>query len=108
MTFFEKLNKLNEQRQQEWDPEAKLDILFRALEHVAEAGELGNKVKKYWRSNLGLVGSTTDLSEIEDEVGDVIITLALLCNDLGIDIEKATINKFNKTSIKNNLGTKWE
>lgn len=108
MSFFSRLNKLNAKRQKEWDPNAKIDLLFRALEHVAEAGELGNKIKKYWRANNGLVGSKTDMTEIEDEVGDVIITLSLLCNDLGIDIKQATINKFNKTSLKNNLNTMWD
>lgn len=108
MSFFKKLIELNTTRQKEWDPDSKFDLLFRALEHVSEAGELGNKVKKYWRATQVDVGSKTNLKEIEDEVGDVIVTLALLCSDLGIDIEQSTINKFNATSEKYNLTTKWE
>lgn len=108
MSFFKKLIELNQTRQKEWDPDSKFDLLFRALEHVSEAGELGNKVKKYWRAMQVDIGSKTTLKEIEDEVGDVIVTLSLLCSDLGIDIEKATINKFNATSEKYNLVTKWE
>ena len=108
MSFLKKLNKLNTERQQEWDTEAKVDILFRALEHVAEAGELGNKVKKHWRASNGIVGSVTNKQEIADEVGDVMITLALLCQDLDIDIKQATIDKFNSTSAKYNLKTRWE
>ena len=53
MSFLKKLNKLNTERQQEWDPEAKVDILFRALEHVAEAGE---KVKE---QNKGAFSGTS-------------------------------------------------
>ena len=108
MSFFTKLIELNKTRQEEWDPECKFDLLFRALEHVSEAGELGNKVKKYWRAMQVNIGSKTTLKEIEDEVGDVIITLSLLCADLGIDIEQATINKFNSTSEKYDLRTMWE
>lgn len=108
MSFFKKLAELNATRQKEWDPDSKFDILFRALEHVSEAGELGNKIKKYWRATQVDVGSKTNLKEIEDEVGDVIVTLSLLCSDLGIDIEQSTINKFNATSEKYNLVTKWE
>ena len=108
MSFFKKLIELNKTRQKEWDPESKFDLLFRALEHVSEAGELGNKVKKYWRAMQVDIGSKTSIKEIEDEVGDVIITLSLLCSDLGIDIEQSTINKFNATSEKYNLTTKWE
>jgi NTP pyrophosphatase (non-canonical NTP hydrolase) len=108
MSFFKKLIELNTTRQKEWDPDSKFDLLFRALEHVSEAGELGNKVKKYWRAMQVDIGSKTSIKEIEDEVGDVIVTLSLLCSDLGIDIEKATINKFNATSEKYNLVTKWE
>ena len=107
MSFFKRLQELNTKRQQEWDPDSKFNLLFRALEHVSEAGELGNKIKKFWRSKQVDVGTTTSLTEIEDEVGDVIVTLSLLCADLGIDIEQATINKFNKTSEKYKLDTKW-
>ena len=108
MSFFKKLAELNATRQKEWDPDSKFDILFRALEHVSEAGELGNKIKKYWRATQVDVGSKTNLKEIEDEVGDVIVTLSLLCSDLGIDIEQSTINKFNATSEKYSLDTKWD
>lgn len=107
MSFFKKLKELNVQRQKEWDGEGKLNLLFRALEHVAEAGELGNKVKKLWRQQNEVEGSKVDLTEIADEVGDVIITLDLLCQDLGIDIEQATVNKFNKTSAKFGFNTVW-
>lgn len=108
MSFFTKLIELNKTRQKEWDPDSKFDLLFRALEHVSEAGELGNKVKKYWRAMQVDIGSKTSIKEIEDEVGDVIVTLSLLCSNLGIDIEKATINKFNATSEKYDLRTMWE
>lgn len=71
-----------------------------------EAGELGNEIKKLYRFNNELKGSSTNRTKIADEVGDVMITLTNLCTMLDIDIEKATVNKFNKVSEKYNFNAK--
>lgn len=108
MDFLKQLAQLNIRRQLEWDSCGQLDLTYRALELCTECGELGEQVKKLVRTQLGLVGNTTDITHIADEVGDVMICLSLLCADLGIDIELATKGKFNKTSTKYNLNTMWE
>lgn len=104
--FFKKLiTKINERRI-EWDEGGKLDLTYHALEFLTESGELGEQVKKHIRSSNGLKGNTTDITKIKEEVGDVVITLCILCDLLGIDdIEQATIDKFNKTSAKYNFNT---
>lgn len=108
MDFLGQLMQLNTRRQLEWDSCGQLDLTYRALELCTECGELGEQVKKLVRSQKGLVGNTTDITRIADEVGDVMICLSLLCKDLGIDIELATKQKFNKTSTKYSLQTMWE
>ena len=55
-----------------------------------------------------MVGSKPDMENVKDELGDVLISLNLLAMDLGIDLEEAAIQKFNKTSEKYGLETKYE
>lgn len=104
--FLERLRNANRKRQKEWDPDQKLNVLFHALEHVCEAGELGNKVKKLYRNNIGIQGSSVDVKEIEEEIADVLITLSKLSDMLDIDLEKVTIEKFNSTSEKQGFSIK--
>ncbi len=99
----------------EWPGGNKVDHLFRAVEFGGEVGELLNAVKKFHRAYddiMGNVESTEDIvTNMKEEVGDVVICLDLLCIELqklGIDIDigEATKAKFNKTSIKNGLVTR--
>ena len=113
MAFFKQLEQLNVSRQAEWDAQGKIDLSFKALEFLTEGGELGEQVKKLIRELNGLKGNRTDLTKIREEVGDVVITLQLLCTaiseltDDNIDIEQCVKDKFNKTSIKYDFETKW-
>lgn len=107
MSFLKKLETLNLVRQEELSPKPKSDLLHRVTEYVAESSELGSKVEEYYRQSQVDIKTRLDLEEIQDKVGDVLIALSFLCKKLNIDIEKATINKFNKTSDKYNLKTKW-
>ena len=100
--FLDRLRNANRKRQKEWDPDQKLNVLFHTLEHVCEAGELVNKVKKLYRNNLGIQGSSVDVREI----ADVLITLSKLSDMLDIDLEKVTIEKFNSTSEKQGFSIK--
>lgn len=107
--FLEELRELNKERQKEWDPENKVTISFRGLEFAGEAGELASKVKKLARKvEFDLVGSNFDMKDIEEEVGDVLITLDLLCEKIGVDIAKVTKEKFNATSDKVGMKTKFQ
>ncbi len=68
---------------------------------AGEAGELCNLLKKYERQRPGDSRATDPIAE---EVADVVIYLDLLCQLLGIDMEQAIADKFDKTSVK--IGSK--
>lgn len=87
-------------RDVQWDPEGKLDLLFRATELAGEVGELCNVVKKIERERLGLRGSKATKDQLREEIGDVLICLALLANTADIDLAQAVISKFNASSEK--------
>ena len=95
----------NRRRQKEWPGNEQCDLAFKTIEFAGEAGELANKVKKYLRKIRGIKGSTATLQEIEEEMGDIVICLDLLADELGIDLGQAVIDKFNKTSAMNGLTT---
>jgi len=57
-----------------------------------EVGELLNLIKKMRR------GDSVSLTEVAKEAADVLAYLDLLCVRLGIDLESATIAKFNEVS----------
>lgn len=105
-----KLRQANIKRQEEWPGSDQIDLSFRGLELAGETGELCNLLKKLVRLENDIIGTKETEQEliaaIEDEIADVIIVLDLLALYLDIDIAKATINKFNKTSEKQNLETR--
>lgn len=103
---FNNLRVANQTRQQEWPGNDQIDIAFRAIEVAGEAGEVAEAVKKYLRAQRGIKGSTASIQDIADEVGDLIIALDLLADDLGISISKSVAGKFNKTSEKYGLSTR--
>lgn len=108
-SFLNELRRLNIERQKEWDPDNKATLSFKGLEFAGEAGELASKIKKLARkTEFDFVGSDYDMTDIEEEVGDVLITLDLVCQKMGIDIEKVTKKKFNATSEKVGLKTKFD
>ena len=65
---------------------------------AGEAGELCNLLKKYERNRVP--GDSQNVGPIAEEVADVVIYLDLLCQLLGIDMEQAIADKFDKTSAK--------
>ncbi len=103
MTDFPTLRKANEDRQRVWPGAETVDSLFRMVEIFGEAGELAEALKKHTRGMRGIKGSTADLTDIADEMADVIIAVDLLAMDLGIDLSAAVPIKFNKTSRKYDL-----
>lgn len=102
---FNSLRGANRNRQKEWPGNDKADVAFRALEVAGEAGELCEKVKKFLRAERGIKGSTATASEIADEMGDLLVSLDLLADALGIDLGRATSSKFNQTTIKYGMRT---
>ena len=105
--FLNILRSKNIERQSKWNGSEKVDNLFRAVELGEEAGEVLGAVKKYFRGSNNIKGNQKSLEEIlenlEDEIGDVLITLDLLALQYNIDLQKCTTTKFNKTSKKNDI-----
>lgn len=80
--------------------------MFRALEFGGEAGEVLNEVKNFIEKKKGWKGSRTTVDKLRDEIGDVMCTLDSLAGYYGIDLEDATIRKFNEVSDKHGFAQK--
>lgn len=94
------LQQTTKERDLQWDPNNKLTLTFRATELAGETGEACNIIKKLERERLGLRGSRATKEQLAEEIGDVLICLALLANAAEIDLERAVIDKFNASSVK--------
>lgn len=108
LSFLDELYQKNAERQIEWDATNEIDVMYRALEFVGEVGEMCNNIKKVRREELGLKGSRCTREDLESEFGDVMITLALLADAVGVDLEQVTKEKFNATSEKLGFKTKFD
>ena len=102
---FNTLRGANRNRQAEWPGNEHADVAFRALEVAGEAGEVCEKVKKFLRAERGIAGSTATKEDIADEMGDLLVSLDLLADALGIDLGRAASDKFNATSAKYGMRT---
>lgn len=78
---------------------------FIVLEFCSRAAELIRASKKLERAHIGIKGGVIDRENLEDEFGDVLITLLLLADAFGVNLLEAAIRKFNKTSIKHGFKT---
>lgn len=106
MTTLSALREANRKRQAEWPGNDQADLPFRALEFIDEAGEVAGAVKKLLRARRGIHGSEKTVQDVADEMGDVLVSLDLLADELGIDLGEAVARKFNMTSDKYGLTTK--
>jgi len=102
---FNVLRGANKRRQQEWPGNEKADVAFRAIEVAGEAGEVAEAVKKLLRAERGIKGSTATKDDVADEMGDLLVSLDLLAEALGIDLGRAVERKFNRTSDKYGMRT---
>jgi NTP pyrophosphatase (non-canonical NTP hydrolase) len=102
---FNVLRSANRQRQTEWPGNEQADMPFRAIELAGEAGEVSEAIKKFLRAERGIKGSTATLEDVASEMGDLIVSLDLLANSLGINLGEAVRNKFNATSEKYEMRT---
>lgn len=101
MNNLENLKKAIREREPYWlKGDKKPDLLFRATELGGEAGELLNAVKKLVRHDLGMVGGSSDKTNLAEELGDVLISAVLLADEAGLDLWDCAVMKFNKTSNK--------
>ena len=108
MLRFDDLRRANQTRQAEWPGNEKADVAFRALEVAGEAGEVAEAVKKYLRGERGIGGNVGTVDDVAREIADVVISLDLLADALGIDMANAVRRKFNATSAKYGLLTTIE
>lgn len=102
---FSVLRGANQRRQQEWPGNEAADMPFRAIELGGEAGEVQEAIKKYLRAERGIKGSTATLDDVASEMGDLVVSLDLLADSLGINLGEAVRKKFNATSEKYGMRT---
>jgi NTP pyrophosphatase (non-canonical NTP hydrolase) len=93
-------------RQAEWDTEGQITLSYRGNELAGEVGEACNIIKKLERERMGIKGSRASLADLAEELADVIICADLIALQLGIDLDRAVAEKFNKTSEKVGLATR--
>ncbi len=71
---------------------------------MGELGEAANVAKKLNRDRDGIPGNTESAAQLRanlaDELADTFIYLDLLAQSEGIDLEKAVMDKFDRTSLK--------
>jgi NTP pyrophosphatase (non-canonical NTP hydrolase) len=78
-------------RDREWVPGPdRLDLDWRINEMIGEIGELANALKKVDRERRGLKGSRIEISDVLDEIADVVICLDLLFMTAGIRLPAPT------------------
>ena len=100
------LRKANIERNREWDKDSIVTASFRGLELGGEVGELLNVIKKLERERLGIRGSRDTVEHLAEELADVFICADLIGMRFGIDIGRAVVEKFNRTSSNYGLATR--
>ena len=94
------LRAANLARQAEWDTDGQITLSYRGNELAGEVGEACNLIKKLERERMGIAGSRASVADLAEELADVIICADLIAMQLGIDLDRAVAEKFNKTSEK--------
>lgn len=105
MSAFKEISKVNLARCVAWEGgELKWTAQDFGLALAGETGELCNVLKKLKRAEDGMIGNSETekdlLEEARHEIADVFIYLDLLASRMGIDLESAIREKFNRTSEK--------
>jgi NTP pyrophosphatase (non-canonical NTP hydrolase) len=101
------LRDANRARQIEWDKGSKIDLSYRGNELAGETGEACNIIKKLERERLGIRGSRATIEQLAEELADVVICADLVAMELNIDLNQAVRRKFNATSEKVGLSTRY-
>lgn len=106
-TFKVTLREANTARQHEWDPNDKVTLTYRGNELAGETGEACNVIKKLERERIGIRGSRASVLDLANELADVVICADLIAMHEGIDLDQAIRDKFNATSEKYGLVTRY-
>lgn len=101
------LKRANLIRQTEWDPDNKISLSYRGNEMAGECGEACNVIKKLDCELLGIRGSRATVLQLMEELADVVICADLIASSVGGDLEQAVKDKFNATSEKYGLKTRY-
>ena len=106
-TEYPTLRAANDARQKEWDTGNQITLAYRGNELAGEVGEACNVLKKLERERLGIRGSRATKEQLAEELADVVICADLIAMDAGIDLDVAVRAKFNATSEKVGLATRY-
>jgi NTP pyrophosphatase (non-canonical NTP hydrolase) len=98
--YYDTLEEANIARQLEWKNSDKLDLSYYGNAAAGEMGEACNVIKKLERERLGLDGSRASVRDLATELGDVMVYVSLIAIKSGINLDRATAEKFNETSRK--------
>ena len=102
------MRQANAARQLEWDPSNVITLSFRGNELAGEVGEACNVIKKLERERLGLPGTRDNIEHLAEELADAVLCADLIAMSMGIDLDAAIEAKFNATSEKYGLTTKYK
>lgn len=101
------LRAANATRMLEWDTGNQITPSYQGNELAGEVGEACNIIKKLERERLGIKGSRANLADLAEELADVVICVDLIAMGYNIDLDQAVKDKFNKTSEKVGLQTRY-
>lgn len=80
-----------------WDEWSEEDRNFLSLSLAGESGELANCIKKLWdRRTTGF----PTVQQIASEMADVRILLELLAYTMGVDLERAVVDKLREVDAR--------
>lgn len=104
--MFKELREASIIRTQEWQADADVPLSYYGNELAEEAGEVCAAIKRLERHNYGIVGGSDDITNLKEEIGDVVICIERIAQLYDIDIEQCVRSKFNQTSEKYGLSTR--
>jgi NTP pyrophosphatase (non-canonical NTP hydrolase) len=77
-------------------------IMYAALGLAGEAGEVADEVKKSWRNKMRITESRRE--NLRGELGDVCWYIALLCTELGLDMDEIAKDNLAKLLVRKEDG----
>jgi NTP pyrophosphatase (non-canonical NTP hydrolase) len=99
------LRAANVEREKLWEnPDKPMSLSYLGNATAGEMGEACNVIKKLDREAMGMKGSRDTVEHLAEELADVMIYIDIIALRLGIDMDEAIANKFNKTSTENSFG----
>ncbi|NIQ05429.1 MAG: nucleoside triphosphate pyrophosphohydrolase family protein [Candidatus Korarchaeota archaeon] len=78
------------------ETEKQARVMYVALGLMGEAGEVSDKVKKWYRDGA------LDHKDMKSEIGDVMYYISQLCNELGYDLSSVLIQNRDKLIDRSN------